>query len=86
VGFVFALKEAGRGAVGATDAAAWRAWEDRIDALALAAFEVYARCREEVWRLKADQARRLSGRLADPGEPEQERKSRAGAGAGEKQE
>ena len=72
VGFVFFLKDAARGAVKAAEGRPeeWRAWEDRVDALALLAFDRYARFREEVWRLKAAEARRLAGRIEEPGTEE----------------
>jgi hypothetical protein len=37
-----------------------RAAEDRIDSLALQAFDLFMRCREEIYRIKAAEARRSS--------------------------
>ncbi len=68
VGFVFWLKRAVRERlreVGAEDRH-WRAlvdFDERIDALAAAAFDLYAQCREQVYRIRADAWQRSAASL-----------------------
>jgi hypothetical protein len=68
VGFVLQLKGALRDAAvaeGVDDPGGLRALEDRIDALALCAFDVYVGCREQVYRLKATELSARSQRVID---------------------
>ena len=67
VGFVFFLKDVVRARVPAANGPAdeLRAWEDRIDALALLAFDAYARCREQVHELRTREVRDRSKRVID---------------------
>jgi hypothetical protein len=68
VGFVFDLKGAVREvarAEGAGEPEGLREFEDRIDAVALLAFDAYMACREQVYRLKANELRDRSRRVID---------------------
>jgi hypothetical protein len=58
IGFVFLLKEAARGALGAAadTASAERAeFESRVDRLALLAFDIYMECREKVNEIRVSE-------------------------------
>lgn len=61
VGFVYLLKRILRrelaGAARA-DADGWARLDDELDGLAVRAFEAFVRCREKIFEIKADQARR----------------------------
>jgi len=59
VGFVFLARDAARAAGQDAPDAAWLAALDaRVDEMALAAFDLYARCREEIHAIGARAARR----------------------------
>jgi len=63
VGFVFGLKEAvraelGRAAGDSGLAAEWAKLDGRIDRIALAAFDVFVRCREQVCQLRINDVKR----------------------------
>jgi hypothetical protein len=79
VGFVFRLKEAVRAGLGKAAAeprffADLAKLDDRIDQIALAAFDVFTQCREQVNELRLNEVKRrvswvvdkLNGRRADP--------------------
>ena len=40
-----------------------RLFEERIDELALLSFDIYMKCRERIYEIKADEARRMVFRL-----------------------
>ncbi len=66
VGFVFALKDVLRREMtdalnGGADVSEWLRIESRIDALALAAFDAYARCQDEVSNLRVEDFKRRFG-------------------------
>ena len=74
VGFVFLLKDAMRSELGAVlgdskHAAAWMELESQIDQLALAAFDVFVECREQVFELRMNELKRqmpwTAGRARD---------------------
>ena len=70
VGFVHQLKRAVREVLGgASDeglpSRARSELEDRIDALALSAFEVYTRCREQVFEIRVRAAHRRAATLLE---------------------
>jgi hypothetical protein len=57
--FVFLLKQAVRGVVGdAVDAGELERFDARVDDLALAAFDVYAGCRDQLQEIRVREARR----------------------------
>ena len=63
VGFVLRLKDIIRAELGPPNehpaaAAAWDDLDRRIDRLALSAFDVYTRCREEVYELRMNEVKR----------------------------
>ncbi|MEW5763629.1 MAG: RsbRD N-terminal domain-containing protein [Acidobacteriota bacterium] len=61
VGFVFLLKRILRrelAEAARADADGWARIEDEIDGLAVRAFEAFVRCREKIFEIKADEARR----------------------------
>jgi len=70
VSFIFSLKAAVRDALG-TDIAAQRLTEDllllerRIDDLALVTFDIYMKCREKIYDLKANEVRNMTFRLIE---------------------
>jgi hypothetical protein len=70
VSFVFLLKSAVRKALGGTIdeqglAAELAEFESRIDQVALLAFEIYVHCREQVYQLRVNEAKRsVSGIVA----------------------
>lgn len=66
VGFVFALKDVLRremadALAGGAGVSEWLRIESRIDALALAAFDAHARCRDEVSNLRVEDFKRRFG-------------------------
>lgn len=70
LGFVFALKKAIRAEVGgaATDprfAAEIAEIEERIDQIALAAFDIFVQCREQVFELRVNEAKRRVSWIVD---------------------
>jgi hypothetical protein len=70
VGFVFLLKRAVREVLAETSGngppgAVWSELEARIDALALSAFEIYTRCREQVFEIRVREARRRTAALLE---------------------
>jgi hypothetical protein len=84
IAFVFLLRPVIRGALGTQgqdgpDRDALEALESRIDALALLAFDLFMRCREQIYEIRANEARRRTAvlerrhrldSLADPGDSE----------------
>lgn len=70
VGFAFRLKEAVRQELASdirdsTMAASLLEFESRIDALALVAFDRYMQCREQIYKLRADEVKRQSRRALE---------------------
>jgi hypothetical protein len=62
VGFVFQLKRAIEGTLKSEilreqNIEAWRAFQSRIDALALQAFDAYMNCREKICEIRVNQAK-----------------------------
>jgi hypothetical protein len=82
VGFVFRLKRAVREVLegafpGGLSEGVRSELEDRVDALALSAFEIYTRCREQVFEIRVREAQRRTAGLLErfnretpAGEPE----------------
>ena len=63
VGFVFDLKDLLRevtGGAGTDAAGSLDALDDRIERLGLCAFDVYMRCREQMWAIRAEEIRNQS--------------------------
>jgi hypothetical protein len=63
VGFIFDLKGVVRGlsGIGGTESNGWLAsLDERIDRLGLQAFDVYTRCREQMWAIRAREIRNQS--------------------------
>jgi len=60
VGFVFDLRDLIRESVGEGSEGSLRVLEDRIERLGLCAFDVYMRCREDMWRIRAREIRNQS--------------------------
>ncbi len=65
VGFVFLLKKVIREELSGeirlpADGENLTAVEERIDGMALLAFDLYARCRERIWEIKANQSRSMA--------------------------
>ena len=65
VQFLFVIKRLAREALsadvrGADAAAVWDAFDTRVDALMLVAFDVYMRCRERVFEVRYNQLKRLN--------------------------
>lgn len=78
LGFVFALKRALRDALGdALAPAEWAALDERVDGLALAAFDAYCRCREEVADIRVRGAQRRVAALLRAVDMDREGASRA---------
>jgi hypothetical protein len=68
VGFVFSLKRAVREHLReqAAEASSWRelvVLDEKLDALASAAFDLYGQCRESVFRIRVDELRRGAAML-----------------------
>ncbi|CAA7600022.1 RsbT co-antagonist protein RsbRD, N-terminal domain [Acididesulfobacillus acetoxydans] len=80
VGFIFGLKEIIRSALpgdwtGESGQRELRELEDRIDALALLSFDIYESCRLQIFELRMNEMKRISG-FNRPGErAEENRKS-----------
>lgn len=68
IAFIFSLKESVRAELGSEDvglaAAELAELNGRIDRLALAAFDVYVRCRGRVYELRIDEVKRVAGAIA----------------------
>jgi hypothetical protein len=77
IGFVFLLKRAIRAVFGGSlDAAARDALDQRVDELALVAFDAYSRCRDDIQEIRVRAMRRrvatIYDRLGmDPGSPDE---------------
>jgi hypothetical protein len=77
IGFVFLLKRAIRNVLGdSVDTASLENMDRRVDDLALAAFDVYSRCRDEVQEIRVRAMRRRVASIfdhlgADAGSPDQ---------------
>jgi len=68
ISFVFLLKQAIREEMGSEIkkkqmSDELRLFEERIDELALLSFDIYMKCRERIYEIKADEARRMVFRL-----------------------
>lgn len=60
VGFVFDLKRLVRDVAGEGDEGSLLELDRRIESLGLCAFDVYMRCREEMWKIRAREIRNQS--------------------------
>ena len=66
IGFIFLLKRAGRAVWGgALDAATRDALDQRVDDLALVAFDAYARCRDDIQEIRVRAIRRRVATIYD---------------------
>lgn len=75
IGFVFLLKKAIRQTIGEyladiEDFKDLLGFENEIDRLALQAFDIHMNCREQIYKLRHNEIRRLSGMIAEQKTPE----------------
>jgi hypothetical protein len=80
VGFVFLLKraireEAGRALAGEEALTELSVLDSRVDSIALAAFGIYMRCREEICNIRVNEIKHLTSKLLERAERNDARKN-----------
>ena len=68
MGFVFLLKRAVHAELGESDPAPPAGFDSAVDDLGLAAFDLYMRCREQIYQLRAGELRRSTAKLLERAE------------------